>query len=59
MCSKNPVSFKIATKTIIEKIRRIVSQSIQVIISLIEGRSCKAAKIPIDVNVVKIAATVR
>lgn len=59
MNSKNPVSVKIATKTIIEKIKRSVSQSIHVITSLINGRSCKIAKIPIEVNAVKIAATVR
>lgn len=59
MCSKKPVSLKIATSTIIENIRMIVSQSIHVIMSPIEGRSCNAAKIPIDANVVKIAATVR
>lgn len=59
MCSKNPVSIRIATKIIMENINRIVSQSTHVIISLIVGRSCKAARIPIDINVVKMEATVR
>lgn len=59
MCSKKPVICSIATRTIMEKIKSTVSQSIHVMISPIEGRSFNAAKIPIDVNVVKIAAIVR
>lgn len=59
MCSKNPVSERMATSTIIAPMSNNDSQSTHVITSDIDGLSFSAANTPIDMNVVKTAATVR